>query len=86
MVLVVAGCIVTAVILRGRAAPDAVRLLPESDAVFYINLEPIRLFTDLGKKPPRIAIRNMKSSFARPDSSLSATWTRPPSPSIMAQL
>jgi hypothetical protein len=52
VVLVIAGGIVTAVLLRKRAAPDAVRLLPESDAVFYINLEPVRLLTDLGKKPP----------------------------------
>ncbi|MGB8885427.1 MAG: hypothetical protein WCC87_01825 [Candidatus Korobacteraceae bacterium] len=50
--LVIVGGIVTAILLRKRAAPDAVRLLPDSDAVLYINLEPIRLFTDLGKKPP----------------------------------
>ena len=52
VVLVIAGGILTAVLLRKRAAPDAVRLLPDSDAVFYINLEPVRLLTDLGKKPP----------------------------------
>jgi len=51
VVLVIAGGIVTAVLLRKRAAPDAVRLLPDADAVLYINLEPIRLFTDLGKHP-----------------------------------
>jgi hypothetical protein len=51
VVLVIAGSIVIAVLLRKRAAPDAVRLLPESDAVLYVNLEPIRLFTDLGKHP-----------------------------------
>ncbi len=51
VVLVIAGGIVTAVLLRKRAAPDAVRLLPNSDAVLYINFEPIRLFTDLGKHP-----------------------------------
>ena len=52
VVLVIAGGILTAILLRMRAAPDAVRLLPDSDAVFYVNLEPIRLLTDLGKKPP----------------------------------
>lgn len=52
-ILVIAGGIVTAVLLRKRAAPDAVRLLPESDAVLYVNLEPIRLLTDLGKNPPK---------------------------------
>ncbi len=51
--LVIAGGILTAVLLRKRAAPDAVRLLPECDAVVYINLEPIRLLTDLGKSTPK---------------------------------
>ncbi len=51
--VVIVGGIVTAVLLRRHAAPDAVRLLPESDAVLYVNLEPIRLFTDIGKKPPK---------------------------------
>jgi hypothetical protein len=53
VVLVIAGGIVTAILLRKRAAPDAVRLLPDSDAVLYINLEPIRLLTNLGKKTPK---------------------------------
>jgi hypothetical protein len=52
-ILVIAGGMVTAVLLRKRAAPDAVRLLPESDAVLYINLEPVRLLTGLGKTPPK---------------------------------
>ena len=52
-VLVVLGAITTAVLLRKRAAPDAVRLLPNADAVLYVNLEPVRLLTDLGKKPPK---------------------------------
>ena len=53
VVLVMSAAIVTAILLRKRAAPDAARLLPDSDAVFYVNLEPIRLFTDLGKKPSK---------------------------------
>jgi hypothetical protein len=52
-VLLVVGGILTAVLLRRRAPPDAVRFLPESDAVLYVNLEPFRLFTDLGKRPPK---------------------------------
>lgn len=52
-ILVIAGGIVTAILMRRRAAPDAVRLLPDSDAVLYINLEPIRLLTGLGKNPPK---------------------------------
>jgi hypothetical protein len=51
VVLVLAGAIVAAVLLRRHAPPDAVRLLPDSDAVLYVNLEPIRLLTDMGKKP-----------------------------------
>jgi len=53
VVLIIAGSVVTTVLLRMRAAPDAARLLPDSGAVFYINLEPIRLLTDLGKKAPK---------------------------------
>ncbi|HYV73403.1 MAG TPA: hypothetical protein VFB24_04015 [Candidatus Binatia bacterium] len=52
-VLLVIGAIAAAVLLRKRAAPDAVRLLPNADAVLYVNLEPVRLLTDLGKKPPK---------------------------------
>src|SRR5579871_843783 len=51
--LIIAGGIVAALLLRMRAAPDAVRLLPECDAVVYINLAPIRLLTDLGKSAPK---------------------------------
>ena len=51
VVLVLAGAIVAAILLRKHAPPDAVRLLPDSDAVLYVNLEPIRLLTNLGKKP-----------------------------------
>lgn len=52
-IVIIAGGIVTAVLLRKRAAPDAVRLLPDSDAVLYINLEPIRLLTDIAKHPAK---------------------------------
>jgi hypothetical protein len=52
-VLFVLGAIVLAVLLRRRAAPDAVRLLPDADAILYVNLEPVRLLTDLGKNPPK---------------------------------
>ena len=52
-VAVIAGGIVTAVLLRKRAAPDVARLLPDSDAVLYVNLEPIRLLTDIAKHPEK---------------------------------
>lgn len=51
VVLVLVGGILAALLLRKGAPPDVVRLLPDSDAVLYVNLEPIRLVTDLGKKP-----------------------------------
>lgn len=51
VVLILAGAVVAAILLRKHAPPDAVRLLPDSDAILYVNLEPIRLLTDLGKKP-----------------------------------
>jgi hypothetical protein len=52
-VILVLGAIVAALLLRKRAAPDAARLLPDADAILYVNLEPVRLLTDLGKKPPK---------------------------------
>jgi hypothetical protein len=52
-VLLVIGAIVAALLLRKRAAPDVVRLLPNADAILYVNLEPVRLLTDLGKNPPK---------------------------------
>lgn len=52
-VLLVIGAIVVALLLRKRAAPDAARLLPNADAILYVNLEPVRLLTDLGKNPPQ---------------------------------
>ena len=50
VVLVLVGAIVAAVLLRRHGPPDVVRLLPDSDAVLYVNLEPIRLLTGMGKK------------------------------------
>ena len=52
-VILVLGAIVAALLLRNRAAPDAVRLLPNADAILYVNLEPVRLLTDFGKKVPK---------------------------------
>ena len=51
--LLIAGGVLTAILLRMRAAPDVVRLLPECDAVLYVNLAPIRLLTDLKKTTPK---------------------------------
>ena len=50
-IVLIIVAIATALWLRKRAAPEVARLLPDSDAVFYVNLEPVRLLTNLGKKP-----------------------------------
>jgi hypothetical protein len=42
-----------AVFLRSKAPPEAARLLPESDGILYINLQPIRVFLHKDLKPPR---------------------------------
>ncbi|MBS1814766.1 MAG: hypothetical protein JSS87_07845 [Acidobacteria bacterium] len=40
-----------AFVLRSYAPPDVARLLPESDAMIYINFKPIRAATDFQKHP-----------------------------------
>src|ERR1700676_1826390 len=55
--LVVAAVLVllaVAVFLRSKAPPEAARLLPEPDGIFYVNLKPVRTFFRLRKslKPP----------------------------------
>jgi hypothetical protein len=39
------GALIAAIILRKAAPPEAARLLPESDAIVYFNLKPLRLAT-----------------------------------------
>lgn len=50
-VLAIAAAISLAVYLRGKAAPEVARLLPEGDAFIYINLKP--LHGPLEKKHPK---------------------------------
>jgi hypothetical protein len=45
LVLALVGALVVALWLRRAAPPEAARLLPESDAIVYANLEPIRIAT-----------------------------------------
>jgi hypothetical protein len=49
VVLAVVGAIAVVVWLRGRAAPEPARLLPEADGYVYINLKPLRQFGVLGQ-------------------------------------
>jgi hypothetical protein len=41
----VVGALALALYLRAKAPPEAARLLPESDAILYINLKPLRAAT-----------------------------------------
>jgi hypothetical protein len=50
-VLLLAVLIAAAFILRGRAAPEPARLLPEADAYVYVNLRPLRLAGVIGNRP-----------------------------------
>jgi len=51
VVLALIGALVGAILLRKAAPPEAARLLPESDAIIYANLKPIRLATHFDRKP-----------------------------------
>jgi hypothetical protein len=51
-VLLVAAAIAAVVYLRSRSAPEAARLLPESDAVLFVNLRLMRLAHVFGESPP----------------------------------
>ncbi len=50
MLALVAG-LVAAVWLRKNAPPEVARLLPESDAIVYANLKPLRLATHFDRTP-----------------------------------
>jgi hypothetical protein len=43
--LAVLGALAVALLLRAKAPPEAARLLPESDALLYVNLKPLRAAT-----------------------------------------
>ncbi|HYN15991.1 MAG TPA: hypothetical protein VES66_09435 [Terriglobales bacterium] len=50
-VILVSAAIAAVVYLRSRAAPEAARLLPESDAVLFVNLRLMRLAHVFGEVP-----------------------------------
>jgi hypothetical protein len=45
VMLALVAALIVAVVLRKTAPPEAARLLPESDAILYLNLRPIRAAT-----------------------------------------
>jgi hypothetical protein len=50
-VAVALGLITAAVLLRMHSAPEAARLLPDCNGIFYADLRPLRRFTSFGKQP-----------------------------------
>lgn len=51
LVLVLIVALAVTVWLRKQAPPEAARLLPESDAIVYVNLKPVRSITHLDRSP-----------------------------------
>src|ERR1700755_1621646 len=45
------AALVVALVLRKAAPPEAARLLPESDAIVYANLKPLRAATHFDRSP-----------------------------------
>jgi len=52
-VLVIFAALALAFALRSAAPPEVARLLPESDAIVYANLKPLRLATNFDRTPVR---------------------------------
>jgi hypothetical protein len=50
-VLGLVAALIVAIVLRKAAPPEAARLLPESDAIVYVNLKPLRLATHFDRNP-----------------------------------
>jgi hypothetical protein len=50
VVLALIGALIIAIVLRKAAPPEAARLLPESDAILYANLKPLRLATHFDRQ------------------------------------
>ena len=51
LVLALIGALIIALVLRKAAPPEAARLLPESDAIVYFNLKPLRIATHFDRTP-----------------------------------
>lgn len=50
-VVIVLCALAVAVYLRGKAPPEVARLLPESDALLFVNLKPLRAATHFDRNP-----------------------------------
>ena len=51
LMLALVAALVVALVLRKTAPPEAARLLPESDAIVYANLKPLRAATHFDRNP-----------------------------------
>ncbi len=51
LMLALVAALVVAIVLRKTAPPEVARLLPESDAIVYANLKPLRLATHFDRTP-----------------------------------
>ncbi|HEX9200849.1 MAG TPA: hypothetical protein VF865_14920 [Acidobacteriaceae bacterium] len=51
LMLALVAALIVAVWLRKTAPPEAARLLPESDAILYVNLKPLRAVTHFDRNP-----------------------------------
>jgi hypothetical protein len=51
IVIALIAALIVAIVLRKAAPPEAARLLPESDAIVYANLKPLRLATHFDRNP-----------------------------------
>lgn len=49
--LALVGALALAFVLRKEAPPEVARLLPESEAIVYVNVKPLRLATNFDRKP-----------------------------------
>jgi hypothetical protein len=52
LMLALMAALIVVLILRKAAPPEAARLLPESDAIVYANLKPLRTATHFDRTPP----------------------------------
>ena len=51
LMLALIAALIIVLVLRKAAPPEAARLLPESDAIVYFNLKPIRVATRFDRTP-----------------------------------
>jgi hypothetical protein len=51
LMLALMGALVVALVLQKAAPPEVARLLPESDAILYVNLKPLRAATHFDRSP-----------------------------------